>query len=99
MRKVFMMLAAVAATATGLTAQAAAPEVNLRVQQAQPGKWEVPDCGFDKGNFLIGSGATYIKSGLETRESRRARRARAGRGTTWGGLTCSSATWPARTPR
>ena len=26
----------------------------------------MPDCGFDKGNFLIGSGATYIKSGLET---------------------------------
>ena len=66
MRKVFMTLAAVAATATGLAAQAAAPQVNLRVQQAQPGKWEVPECGFDKGNFLIGSGATYIKSGLET---------------------------------
>jgi tetratricopeptide (TPR) repeat protein len=66
MRKVLMALAAVAATATGLAAQSGEQPVNVRVQQAQPGKWEVPDCGLDKGNFLIGSGATYLKSGIET---------------------------------
>ena len=66
MRKVLSTLAGVALLATGLAAQAPSEVINLRVQRAQPGKWEVPDCGLDKGNFLIGSGATYMKSGTET---------------------------------
>ena len=74
MRKVLAALLAMAATATGLRAQVGGPSANVRVQQAQPGKWEVPDCGLDKGNFLIGSGATYIKSGLETSDPANKRR-------------------------
>lgn len=66
MQKALTALVALAATATGLMAQTADPGINMRVQQAQPGKWEVPDCGLDKGNFLIGSSATYMRSGLET---------------------------------
>lgn len=65
MRKVLAATLMWAATATGLSAQAPATDVNLRVARAQPGKWEVPDCGLNKGNFLIGSGATYLKSGVE----------------------------------
>ena len=68
MRKVLATLVAVAATATSLMAQAGGTTANVRVQQAQPTAWSVPDCGLNKGNFLIGSAATYIKSGLETSE-------------------------------
>lgn len=66
MRKVLAATLMWAATATGLSAQAPAMDQNLRVARAQPGKWEVPDCGLNKGNFMIGSGATYLKSGVET---------------------------------
>ena len=65
MRKVLAATLMWAATATGLSAQAPATDVNLRVARAQPGKWEVPDCGLNKGNFMIGSGATYLKSGVD----------------------------------
>jgi tetratricopeptide (TPR) repeat protein len=65
MRKVLAALAAVAASATGLMAQAGGATVNGRVQSAQPTTWVVPDCGLTKGNFLIGSSATYLKTGLE----------------------------------
>jgi tetratricopeptide (TPR) repeat protein len=65
MRNVCAALVVVALSASGLSAQEATP-VNVRVQQAQPSTWVVPDCGLDHGNFLIGSGGTYIKSGLET---------------------------------
>lgn len=66
MRKVLAALGIMAATATGLTAQASGASANDRVVRAQPGKWEVPDCGLNKGNFMITSGAIYLKSGLET---------------------------------
>jgi tetratricopeptide (TPR) repeat protein len=66
MRKVLAALLVTAATATGLAAQIGASGANIRVQRAQPGTWVVPDCGLNKGNFMIGSGATYLKSGVET---------------------------------
>jgi len=72
MRKVLLTVAGLALVTSGLAAQE--PAVNLRVQRAQPGKWEVPDCGLDKGNFLIGSGATYMKSGTETSDSEKKER-------------------------
>jgi len=67
MRKVLPLLAlTAAASAASLQAQMAAP-VNTRVVQAQGalGKWSVPECGLDKGNFMIGSGGTYLKSASE----------------------------------
>ncbi len=74
MRKVLAALAAVALSATGLVAQSGDPAINLRVQRAQPPTWVVPDCGFDKGNYLIGSGATYLMSGLQTSDSEKKER-------------------------
>ena len=74
MRKVLAALVAMAATATGLTAQSGDPTGNVRVERAQPTKWEVPDCGLEKGNFLIGSGATYLKSGIETSDAEKKER-------------------------
>jgi len=66
MRKVLAALLTIAATATGLRAQIGGPSANVRVARAQPGVWVVPDCGLDKGNFLVGSGGTYLKSGVGT---------------------------------
>ncbi len=74
MRKVLVALMAVALSATGLVAQSADPVINLRVQRAQPSTWVVPDCGLDKGNYLIGSGATYMMSGIQTSDSEKKER-------------------------
>lgn len=74
MRKVFAALAAVAFSASSLMAQSDEPKVNLRVQRAQPSSWVVPDCGLDKGNFLIGSSATYLSSGIKTSDSEKKER-------------------------
>jgi tetratricopeptide (TPR) repeat protein len=64
MRKVLVALAAVAFSTNSLMAQSGESPVNLRVQRAQPPSWVVPDCGLDKGNFLIGSAGTYLSSGV-----------------------------------
>ena len=69
MRKVLAALAAAAFSASTLVAQSGEPQVNLRVQRAQPSTWVVPDCGLDKGNFLIGSSATYLSSGISVSDS------------------------------
>jgi len=69
MQKVLVALAAIAASAGTLAAQSGDAPVNLRVQRAQPTQWSVPDCGLNKGNFLIGSSATYLSSGYSTSDS------------------------------
>jgi len=73
MRKVLAGVLMVAGAAAGLAAQAQGQTADVRVAQAQPNKWEVPNCGLEKGNFLIGSGATYIATG--TQQSDPAKRA------------------------
>jgi tetratricopeptide (TPR) repeat protein len=65
MRKVIAGLLMFVGATTGLAARAQGQEGNTRVAQAQPGKWEVPDCGLNKGNFLVSSGATYLSTGVQ----------------------------------
>lgn len=48
--------------------------LSLRVAQAQPSRYKAPECGLKNGHFMVGSGATYLKSALETSvEGNRAR--------------------------
>lgn len=42
------------------------PVLSDRVAQAQPLRYQQPDCDLKNGHFLVGSGATYIKSATET---------------------------------
>jgi tetratricopeptide (TPR) repeat protein len=53
--------------ATGvLPASAQKPEANARVVQALPSKYTAPSCGLKTGHFKVSSGATYLKTGVET---------------------------------
>lgn len=65
MRKLLAVCVMSTLTVPGLAAQAPQGIMDVRVSRAQPGKWEVPDCGLNKGNFMISSGGTYLKSGAE----------------------------------
>lgn len=40
--------------------------INQRVAQAMPSKYSPPDCGLKAGHFKVQSGATYLKTGVET---------------------------------
>jgi tetratricopeptide (TPR) repeat protein len=40
--------------------------LSLRVAQAQPSRYKAPDCKLKNGHFMVGSGATYLKSAIET---------------------------------
>jgi hypothetical protein len=64
MRKVFAGLVLLVATAAVAGAQETIK--NDRVAKAQPTKYTEPTCELKKGNYLVSSGATYLKSGLET---------------------------------
>lgn len=64
MRKLFAGLVLLVATAAVAGAQETIK--NDRVAKAQPTKYTEPTCELKKGNYLVSSGATYLKSGLET---------------------------------
>jgi tetratricopeptide (TPR) repeat protein len=40
--------------------------INKRVVQAMPSKYSPPNCGLKAGHFKVQSGATYLKTGIET---------------------------------
>src|SRR3990172_1717816 len=40
--------------------------VNDRVAKAMPSKYTPPTCGLKAGHFKVQSGATYLKTGIET---------------------------------
>lgn len=40
--------------------------INTRVAQAMPSKYTAPNCGLKAGHFKVQSGATYLKTGIET---------------------------------
>jgi tetratricopeptide (TPR) repeat protein len=42
------------------------PTVNDRVVQGLPSKYVPPTCGLKAGHFKVSSGATYLKTGIET---------------------------------
>jgi tetratricopeptide (TPR) repeat protein len=47
-------------------AAAQQPTVNKRVVQGLPSKYVPPTCGLKAGHFKVSSGATYLKTGIET---------------------------------
>jgi tetratricopeptide (TPR) repeat protein len=47
-------------------AAAQQPAVNDRVVQGLPSKYLPPTCGLKAGHFKVSSGATYLKTGIET---------------------------------
>jgi tetratricopeptide (TPR) repeat protein len=49
-----------------LPAAAQQPTVNTRLLQSMPSKYTAPACGLKAGHFKVSSGATYLKTGIET---------------------------------
>src|SRR5918999_4178315 len=49
--------------------------VNDRVAKAMPSRYVAPDCGLKPGHFKVSSGATYLKTGIETEVPSNQRRA------------------------
>jgi tetratricopeptide (TPR) repeat protein len=47
-------------------ASAQQPVVNERVTRALPSRYVPPECGIKAGHFKVSSGATYLKTGVET---------------------------------
>ncbi|HET9293054.1 MAG TPA: tetratricopeptide repeat protein [Gemmatimonadales bacterium] len=64
MRKAFAGLVLLMVSAVAAGAQETIK--NDRVAKAQPPKYSEPTCELKKGNYLVSSGATYLKSGMET---------------------------------
>lgn len=52
--------------ANGVPGFAQQPTVNDRVIKSLPSKYTPPDCGLKAGHFKVSSGATYLKTGIET---------------------------------
>jgi tetratricopeptide (TPR) repeat protein len=42
------------------------PALNDRVARSMPSRYVAPDCGLKAGHFKVSSGATYLKTGIET---------------------------------
>jgi tetratricopeptide (TPR) repeat protein len=57
-----MLLLLLAATA----AEAQQRVISERVAKAMPTRYQAPDCGLKSGHFKVASGATYLKTGIET---------------------------------
>jgi len=49
-----------------VTSAAQAQVLSDRVAKAMPSRYDAPDCKLKGGHFMVGSGATYLKSGTET---------------------------------
>jgi tetratricopeptide (TPR) repeat protein len=64
--KTRMVLAGVLVAAGMVQAQAQQPVVSDRVAQGMPSRYIPPDCGLKAGHFKVSSGATYLKTGIET---------------------------------
>ncbi len=53
-------------TLAAVPALAQEPVYNDRVAKALPSSWAEPDCSIKAGNFLVGSGSTYLNSATLT---------------------------------
>ena len=60
------MLAAGLFAVAAYPAAAQQPAVNARVVQGLPSRYVPPTCGLKSGHFKVSSGATYLKTGVET---------------------------------
>jgi len=61
-----IVLAAILLIAGNSPAGAQQPTVNDRVVQGLPSKYVPPTCGLKAGHYKVSSGATYLKTGVET---------------------------------
>jgi tetratricopeptide (TPR) repeat protein len=61
-----IMLAAGLFGVAAYPAAAQQPTVNNRVVQGLPSRYLPPTCGLKSGHFKVSSGATYLKTGVET---------------------------------
>jgi tetratricopeptide (TPR) repeat protein len=61
-----MVLAGILVVTGAASASAQAPAVNDRVVKAMPSRYVAPECGIKPGHFKVSSGATYLKTGIET---------------------------------
>jgi tetratricopeptide (TPR) repeat protein len=59
-------LASVLVGTSTVPALAQQPAVNDRVAKAMPSRYTPPDCGLKAGHFKVSSGATYLKTAVET---------------------------------
>ncbi|HSM15844.1 MAG TPA: tetratricopeptide repeat protein [Gemmatimonadales bacterium] len=63
MRKLILAIGVLVLVGTGA---AQAQILSDRVAKAMPSRYQPPDCKLKGGHFMVGSGATYLKSGTET---------------------------------
>ncbi len=63
MRKLILAIGFLVLVGTGA---AQAQVLSDRVAKAMPSRYQAPDCKLKGGHFMVGSGATYLKSGTET---------------------------------
>lgn len=63
MRKLILAIGVLVLVGTGA---AQAQVLSDRVAKAMPSRYQPPDCNLKGGHFMVGSGATYLKSGTET---------------------------------
>jgi tetratricopeptide (TPR) repeat protein len=61
-----IVLAGILVVAGAVSASAQTPAVNDRVVKALPSRYVGPECGIKPGHFKVSSGATYLKTGIET---------------------------------
>src|SRR5918995_39491 len=60
------MFACVLVGSGAVSVSAQQSPVNDRVVKAMPSRYVPPDCGLKPGHFKVSSGATYLKTGVET---------------------------------
>jgi tetratricopeptide (TPR) repeat protein len=61
-----LVVAGMLVASGGVSALAQEPQGNQRVVQALPSRYVPPDCGLKPGHYKVSSGATYLKTGIET---------------------------------
>jgi tetratricopeptide (TPR) repeat protein len=64
--KTYIVLATAFFGAGAIPAAAQQPVVNTRVVKSLPSRYVAPNCGLKPGHFKVSSGATYLKTGIET---------------------------------
>jgi tetratricopeptide (TPR) repeat protein len=64
--KMQIALAGVLVGSGAISVSAQQPAVNERVARAMPSRYVAPNCGLKPGHFKVSSGATYLKTAIET---------------------------------
>jgi tetratricopeptide (TPR) repeat protein len=64
--KTRIVVASLLVGSTAVPGWAQQPTLSNRVAQAMPSQYAPPKCGLKAGHFKVSSGATYLKTGIET---------------------------------